>query len=88
MQKAQIRTAIIWALLLIATGISFFTSHHHELNPNVAYVSICILSYCKCRMVVMGFMEVNHAPVGWKTFFELWMMAVIGEIVIFGFSTL
>ena len=86
MNKVQKRTTFVWLLMLVATAISFFTSHDHQIGANIAYVSICALSYFKCRMVIIEFMEVNHAPLGWKLFFEAWMIAVIGEIILFRFS--
>jgi uncharacterized membrane protein len=88
MQTAQTRTTVVWLLVLVATAISFFTSHDHNLAADFAYVSICTLSYFKCRMVIMEFMEVRHAPIGWRLFFELWMLVVIGEIVFFRFAAL
>jgi len=88
MQRAQTRTTVVWLVLLVATAISFFTSHDHNIAADFAYVSICTLSYLKCRLVIMEFMEVRHTPIAYRVFFEIWMLAVIGEIIFFRFFTL
>jgi len=76
---------VLWALMSVFTGLSLFMTHSTRLGVEAVYALICSLTYLKCRFVIMNFMEIRDAPIGWRMFFEVWILGVTGMILFLKF---
>ncbi len=72
----------IWALLAAVTLLSYALGDVPELVTwQWSTPLIVTLSLIKCRLVVMHFMEVNHASRALRLVFDGWLVAVAGGIL-------
>jgi len=77
---------VIWFGLVVATSVSFILGHEFNLSARLATAIVMTISYIKSRLVMMHFMELAHAPRAWRIVYEVWLVAVITEILLFYLS--
>lgn len=84
------RTTWVWALLILATVLSWELGHglgfgsHHER----ATVAVVLIAYLKVRLVFLDFMELRTAPLALRLSVEAWAALVCGAVIAFYWSGL
>ncbi|MFT4919060.1 MAG: hypothetical protein ACI8RU_001678 [Zhongshania aliphaticivorans] len=74
----QANTAI-WAVLALATGLSWYMGGDAALNiPAV----LLLIAFFKARLVIMHFMEVNHAPLALRLAGEVWGVVCCTALIV------
>ncbi|MDX8153263.1 cytochrome C oxidase subunit IV family protein [Patulibacter brassicae] len=53
---------VIWAILTLATALSWWTSADSGLGAQAAGATILLISFAKAWLVADHFMELRHAP--------------------------
>lgn len=77
------RTTGVWALLILATVLSWELGHglgfgnHHER----ATVAVVLIAYLKVRLVFLDFMELRTAPLALRLSVEAWAALVCGAVI-------
>lgn len=71
----------IWLSLMALTAISVAIGEGGLLSRFSA-VAIIVISAFKARMVILNYMEANHAPARWRVLYEGWNAVVAGIIII------
>lgn len=80
---ADHRTTWVWALLILATVLSWELGHglgfgnHHER----ATVAVVLIAYLKVRLVFLDFMELRTAPLPLRLGVEVWAALVCGAVI-------
>lgn len=78
------KTAIfIWLFLVLATFSTTTLYKQTQIDPRIAVNIIFALAYLKGRGIVLAFMSMNKAPMGWRVAYELWLIAVTALIALF-----
>jgi heme/copper-type cytochrome/quinol oxidase subunit 4 len=81
------RATVIFALLLLVTGISFWltvghgAANFHEAK-SVIWTQVIILAFVKVRWVLLDFMELRSAPMKLRVLFEAWVTGVAAFLVL------
>lgn len=65
------------AILVLATLAAFFMRNDEMVGLAVGATTLAI-AYLKGRLVVLDYMELRHAPLIWRGFFEAWLMLITG----------
>ncbi|MFT5134100.1 MAG: hypothetical protein ACI9VI_003220 [Candidatus Azotimanducaceae bacterium] len=74
----QTNTAI-WALLTLATGLSWYMGGNVALNiPTV----LLLIAFFKTRLVIIHFMELNHAPLALRLIGEAWSLVCCTVLIV------
>jgi len=74
----QMNTAI-WVLLASATALSWYMGGDATLNiPAV----MLLIAFFKTRLVIMHFMEVNHAPMPLRLVGEAWGVVCCTALIV------
>ena len=75
------RATVIFALLVMITGYSFWlTAGHggaglHEAR-SIVWAQVIFLAFLKVRWVLLDFMELRSAPTKLRLLFEAWVIGV------------
>ncbi len=72
------KETLIWLVLMAITLVSWVVGTHHGAVFDQAFLEmsmIMILAFYKARLVILNFMEVNHAPATLKLSCEAWVIA-------------
>lgn len=75
---------MVWTIL-VAASLVYFSTRRQGWSGSLAPLAVLCLIYLKARLVLFEFMEVGRGPRGWRTFFEVWLAAVVGLIFVFTF---
>tara|TARA_R110002096_G_scaffold38629_1_gene106559 strand:- start:62 stop:343 length:282 start_codon:yes stop_codon:yes gene_type:complete len=82
------KNTYILFLLIILTLLSFFMIEDAVGSGWTRWASyiVVIITTFKARMIILHYMEVNHAPKKWRLMYETWyisvgMMLVIAEVM-------
>jgi hypothetical protein len=67
---------VVWLLLVLATGASWWLSGGVGTSHAVAAAALLLLAFVKVRLIVMYFMEVHWAPIALRLGFDAWVTAV------------
>lgn len=68
---------VVWLVLMIATGLSWWFSLDDAGIPAVAITALVIgIAFFKVRLVGIHFVELGGAPVGLRLFFEAYVVIV------------
>jgi cytochrome c oxidase subunit IV len=68
---------IVWLVLMVITGFSWFVGANHGLGgsgPSLSIILLISLAYFKIRLVILYFMEVRHGPILLRIGCELWVV--------------
>lgn len=79
------RITVIWALLVLATLVSFDSSRLGVggENQTLAAAVIMIIAFAKVRFIGLDFMELRNSPLLLRLVFEVWVIAVCLAILAF-----
>jgi hypothetical protein len=66
----------VWLFLVAATVLTTWILPKDIANAHVSSVAILTIAAIKIRFVIRSFMEVRSAPLGWRIFFDLWIVGV------------
>ncbi|KAA9160467.1 cytochrome C oxidase subunit IV family protein [Amycolatopsis acidicola] len=75
------RLVVVWALLVLATVLSFVLAHRHGSLTDAGVVIALAIAFVKVRYVGREFMELDRAPLLLRLVFDLWC-AGAGAMVI------
>ena len=76
------RAALLtWAFLVCASIATGLLIGGRALGPASALSLILLIAVFKARMIVLHYMELKHAPLGWRLAFELWVGAAASLIL-------
>jgi heme/copper-type cytochrome/quinol oxidase subunit 4 len=64
------RNAIVWAVLVVATLISWSVGIDHGINYRLAIVVVLLVTFAKVYLVGMNFMELREAPLPLRLVFS------------------
>ncbi len=75
---------LIWAILLMATLGSWQIGVKEAAlvdGSAVLGVGLMVLAFIKVHLVLNYFMDLRHAPWGWRLLYEGWIVAVCGLLL-------
>jgi heme/copper-type cytochrome/quinol oxidase subunit 4 len=86
-ELAYQRATIIFALLILVTGISFWLTAGHGAaglgeTQKVVWTQIIFLAFVKVRWVLLDFMELRSAPVKLRAVSEAWVIVVAAVLIL------
>lgn len=73
--------SLTWLFLVAATLATYALVERHALGVEGAVSIVMVLAAIKVRMIVLHFMELKHAPRGWRVAFEAWAILVTALIL-------
>lgn len=74
-------TSLIWLALMAITIATTWWLSKDAFSPVTATVATFLLASFKVRLVIIHFMEVGHAPLPVRLFFEAWPVGVAALII-------
>lgn len=76
------RATAVWAILVLATVVSWTLGTHHVFNNfTAASVVILLIAFIKVRLVGLYFMELRTAPAALRILFEAYCAVVCTVVV-------
>jgi hypothetical protein len=75
------RATVVWAVLVLATLVSFRAGAAHGLVGPAGVVLALVIAFVKIRFVGLDFMELHAAPRALRVVFEAWCVLVCGVVV-------
>ena len=79
---ARDRITVVWAVLMIATAISWLLGIGHAVTHEYAGVAILIIAFLKIHFVGAYFMELRNAPRPLLIAFDCWVVTVLVTLVL------
>lgn len=81
------RATVIFTLLVMVTGISFWLTAGHGAavlgeTQKVVWTQIVFLAFLKVRWVLLDFMELRSAPIKLRLLFEVWVIGVAAFLIL------
>ncbi|MGQ0622063.1 MAG: cytochrome C oxidase subunit IV family protein [Panacagrimonas sp.] len=73
--------ALTWLFLVCASVATYVLVEGQDLNVEWAVSGVMVIAAIKARMIVLHFMELKHAPVGWRVAYELWVIVATSLIL-------
>lgn len=73
--------SLVWLFLMAATIVTTWGLSKDTFDPQWATVAIMVIAAVKVRMVLLHFMELNHAPIPLRLVFEAWVVVVTAVVV-------
>lgn len=71
------RVTAVWALLIIATTLSWQLGHGAGFDDTrQAGAAILVVTFIKVRLVMRDFMEIRHAPRWMKLIGDAWIVLI------------
>jgi hypothetical protein len=68
------RTAVLaWMFLVCATLATYLLLEGHGSTLEWGISLVMVVSAIKARTIVLHYMELKHAPRGWRLAFEIWV---------------
>ncbi|MFE3000820.1 cytochrome C oxidase subunit IV family protein [Nocardia sp. NPDC059246] len=77
------RASLVWAILMLATTLSWMMGSHHEIlvgSARAATVGVLVIAFFKVYLVGMNFMELRHAPRVLVFLFNGWVVSVCAVV--------
>lgn len=71
----------VWTLLIGATLLVGWLAEGHGIDPLSAVGLTFAMAAFKARLVLLHYMELRHAPLAWRLFFEAWAVIAAAGIV-------
>lgn len=81
------KISAVWLVLMLATIASTWWIPKDIVSVSVATTLIIIISAIKIRLVMLHFMELEHAPLNWRIWFECWI-GVVTTVILLSYFTL
>lgn len=76
------RTSLVWALLVVATLLSWQFGHGVGFdNAKAAGMAILLVTFVKVRFVMLDFMELRDAPQWMRLCSQAWMVIVAAVLI-------
>jgi uncharacterized membrane protein len=76
------RITIIWALLVVASLLSWESMDIAGDHARIARAAILVIAFVKVSGVGLEFMELRHAPLALRIGFEAWCVLVCGALLV------
>lgn len=73
-------TSAVWMALIVLTMMSYLL-FEGELLGAWSSIGVITVAAIKSRLVILYFMEANHAPAPWRALYETWNMGVAVMII-------
>ncbi|VVQ15495.1 cytochrome C oxidase subunit IV family protein [Pseudomonas fluorescens] len=80
------KLSAIWAFLMAATIASTWWISKDSFTISTATVLIMLIAAYKIRLVMIHFMELDHAPLHWRLWFECWIGVSTAAILLSYFN--
>lgn len=80
------RISAVWLVLMLATIASTWWITKDSVSTNIATTLVMMVSAIKVRLVLLYFMELEHAPRSWRIWFECWVGIVTVAILLSYFN--
>lgn len=87
MDRAQRWVTAVWLLLSVATIVTTWVLSKDEVVAAIATVATVLIAAWKVRLVLIHFMELDHAPWRVRLLFEGWPLLASGAILVPYFLT-
>lgn len=87
MDRAQRWVTAVWLLLSMATIVTTWILSKDNVATATATVATVLIAAWKVRLVLLHFMELNHAPWGVRLLFEGWPLLASGAVLVPYFLT-
>lgn len=71
---------VVWALLMVATVVSWLLGTHHGTSARAATVLVLVIAFVKVQLVGGHFMELRGAPRPLKALFTGWVVVVCAVV--------
>jgi hypothetical protein len=80
------RATVIYAALMLITGISFWLTVGHggaslHQNASAIWTVVIVLAFVKVRWILLDFMELRSALTKLRILFELWVVGVAAALI-------
>jgi len=72
---------VVWLVLMLATVITTWVLSKDIVAARTGTVAIIAIAFYKVRLVLLHFMELRHAPLPLRLFFEGWILVVAAAII-------
>lgn len=72
---------MVWLVLMLATAITTWVLSKDVVAARTGTVAIIAIAFYKVRLVLLHFMELRHAPLGLRAFFEVWIWVVAAAMI-------
>jgi len=82
MNRAAFGLRLVWLALVLTTIGSWWIAEHHDIGE-LTVLAVMAIALVKCRLVFLHFMELKSAPVALRLFYEIWIVACVGMILMF-----
>jgi heme/copper-type cytochrome/quinol oxidase subunit 4 len=81
--SASVRSVLaVWALLMLSTAASTWGFSRPVLAPTVSTVAVMAIAAIKVALIMAYFMELRHAPLGWRLAGMIWAAAAASAVLI------
>lgn len=81
----QSSATLVWAVLMIATGLSWWLGTHPgsgtATGSGRTTVLLMAVAFFKVRLVILHFMEVRHAPLPLRLLCEGWVIVTCSAVL-------
>ena len=74
------KNSVTWLALVVATCVSSAFVEGYSVKQIAVPVAL-MFAWFKIRMVVLHFMELRDAPIGWRLLLEGWIMLVTAIVL-------
>lgn len=79
----KLRISAIWFALVLATCLSWESVQGFAWaqDPRLATTTVIAIAFVKVRFVALDFMELRHAPLALRLFFEFWVIGLAAAMI-------
>lgn len=74
-QVLRDKVSAVWALLVVATAISWWLGSEHVSSLRLSSVLVLMVAFIKVSLIGAYFMELRYAPAWLQTVFQGWCVA-------------
>jgi hypothetical protein len=78
---------LAWLFLAGASLATWLLLEDRAFSPQWTVSLVLAIAVLKVRVIVLHYMEIKHAPLGWRIAFELWPLIAAGLILGIWFYT-
>jgi hypothetical protein len=82
MNKPHIKAILAWIFVVLATVGTAAIADDKAHTGILMLTAVMLIAAIKARVVIIHYMELGHAPLGWRIAFEAWI--VIATVIILG----
>lgn len=81
---SRTRITVVWAVLILATGLSWQFGHGLGFGEDFhfATAAILVITFVKIRFVFLDFMELRLAPLPLRLLYEVWAIVACAILLV------